>query len=187
MQLFGYSFTVLTASTLVLAYLGVVTCYGLLRTLVLMTPGPALFGTLLRVLNPLYLHLSYSFMTDVPFMTLMSGSALLILWGLDREDDRLLLGAMLRSAAVGLVRQPGILPAGVLGGYLLWTRRLSLRRALAVGAAAGSPPTIPYTIGEKALSGYHVLGSVPYYTRLGGFTTRTVWLLERNGLRVSRP
>src|SRR5260370_17820372 len=64
---FGFSFTALRISTLVLGLTGVLALYGLLREGDA-DHGTALFGALLLAFNPLYLVLSYTFMSDVPFI-----------------------------------------------------------------------------------------------------------------------
>jgi hypothetical protein len=128
---FGYCLTTLTYSTLVLAWIGVLCFYRILR-LVGVTAGVALFGALLLLLNPVYLHLGYSFMTDVPFVALLLASTLCALLGLQRDDDWLLLAAMLLSGLAALVRQPGIIVAGALFGYLVLSRGLTRRRTAIV-------------------------------------------------------
>src|SRR6266581_4680672 len=65
---FGFSLNVLRVSTLVLSASGVLACFLLLRDLT--TPKQALVGALLLLFNPLYVFLSYSFMTDVPLVSL---------------------------------------------------------------------------------------------------------------------
>jgi hypothetical protein len=67
-EVFGFSHTVLRASTLALAAAGVLACYALLRDL--LGPARALLGALVLLINPLFVNLSYSFMTDVPFLSL---------------------------------------------------------------------------------------------------------------------
>lgn len=69
-KLFGFSFITLTNSVLVLALAGVLAFYGVAR-LVRVPPGGALLGATLLASNPIYLHLSFSFMTDVPLLALM--------------------------------------------------------------------------------------------------------------------
>src|SRR5437867_6763506 len=69
-KLFGFSFSTLTCSTLVLALAALLAFYGIARQLGVPPPG-ALLGTALLGFNPIFLHLSYSFMTDVPFLSLV--------------------------------------------------------------------------------------------------------------------
>jgi hypothetical protein len=69
-HIFGFSFTVLTASTLLLAAVGLLAFYAVARR-VGVGPGGALLGTALLAINPLWLHLSYSFMSDVQFLAVL--------------------------------------------------------------------------------------------------------------------
>ena len=64
----GFSHTMLRVSTLVLSAAGALGSYLLLCEL--LDPWPALLGALLLLFNPLYVMLSYSFMTNVPFLSL---------------------------------------------------------------------------------------------------------------------
>src|SRR5438093_10413704 len=64
-KLLGFSFTTLTYSTLVLALAALFSFYGIAREVGVPPPG-ALLGAALLGFNPIFLHLSYSFMTDVP-------------------------------------------------------------------------------------------------------------------------
>ncbi len=65
---FGYSFTALRVSTLVLALLGVFAFYLLLRQ-VGGSRKIAVVAALILAFNPVYFSLSQTFMTDVPFTT----------------------------------------------------------------------------------------------------------------------
>src|SRR5688500_9394561 len=62
----GFSFTALRISTLVFGLIGVIGCYALGREFGL-KPALAGLSALVLLANPLYLGLSYTFMSDVPF------------------------------------------------------------------------------------------------------------------------
>lgn len=66
--LFGFSFNTLRFSTLLLAVIAIITSY---RLLIDITKNKQLsiIGTLLIAFNPLFLQLSNSFMTEIPFLT----------------------------------------------------------------------------------------------------------------------
>ncbi|MCH2195256.1 glycosyltransferase family 39 protein [Kordia sp.] len=66
-EIFGFSFTVLRWSTLVLGFATIIGIYKLL-TLAKLSRWAKLIGVLLCVMNPIFLSLSFSFMTDIPFM-----------------------------------------------------------------------------------------------------------------------
>lgn len=74
-RLLGFSFAVLRLSTLLLAWAGLLAFYGTLRELGI-RPLLAGLGTLLLWCNPVFFVLSHSFMTDVPFVSLMNAALL---------------------------------------------------------------------------------------------------------------
>jgi 4-amino-4-deoxy-L-arabinose transferase-like glycosyltransferase len=118
-QIFGFSHIALRMSTLVLALAGVMGCYVLLREL--LGARRALVGALLLLFNPLYVFLSYSFMTDVPYLSLQLWA--LVCYVLALRGPRpslawLVAGSALAGAAF-LVRQLGAaLPLAALGGLV---------------------------------------------------------------------
>jgi 4-amino-4-deoxy-L-arabinose transferase-like glycosyltransferase len=135
-QLFGFSFTVLRASTLALAAIALLGFYLLLREL--LDPGRALLGALLLLVNPLYVTLSYSFMSDVPFLALTFWALFCYtraLRGTRPSSAWLAAGSALAGGAY-LVRQVGVvLPLAALGGLLLcrgWRSALGPRQLAAV-------------------------------------------------------
>jgi 4-amino-4-deoxy-L-arabinose transferase-like glycosyltransferase len=111
-KLLGFSFTTLTISTLFLGVVGLVAFYGLARSIGV-RPAGALFATAMLGLNPLYLHLSYSFMTDVPFLALTFLSCVFYVRGLgDDARPSSLPWLVLAGAAAGwafLMRQFAVL------------------------------------------------------------------------------
>jgi predicted membrane-bound mannosyltransferase len=105
-RLLGFSFAVLRLSTLVLAWAGLLALYGMLRE-VGTRPLLAGLGTLLLWCNPVVFVLSHSFMTDVPFVSVMKAA----LFGYVRWVNRgrtwdLGLGSVMAMLAF-LIRQPG--------------------------------------------------------------------------------
>jgi 4-amino-4-deoxy-L-arabinose transferase-like glycosyltransferase len=127
-RLLGFSFAVLRLSTVVLAWAGLLAFYGTLRELGI-RPLRAGLGTLLLWCNPVFFVLSHSFMTDVPFVSLMNAALLgYVRWIKHGRTWDLGLGSVLALLAF-LIRQ--------LGAALAWMAfgRLSTR-ALA-GASAG--------------------------------------------------
>jgi 4-amino-4-deoxy-L-arabinose transferase-like glycosyltransferase len=105
-RLLGFSFAVLRLSTLVLAWAGVLTLYGTLRELGT-RPLLAGLGALLLWCNPVFFVLSHSFMTDVPFVSLMSAALFgYVRWVKRRRTWDLSLGSVAALLAC-LIRQPG--------------------------------------------------------------------------------
>jgi hypothetical protein len=104
---FGFSFLALRLSTVVLGAIGLVAVYAIARELGA-ARRLALVGAAAVGVNPLYLSLSLSFMTDVPFTALAALSVLFFVrsFRTDARWDRFLGFAC--AAAALLVRQPGI-------------------------------------------------------------------------------
>ncbi len=65
-KVFGFSFTILRFSTLVMGFATILGIYELCK-LANISRWVTLFGTVLCMMNPIFLSLSFSFMTDVPF------------------------------------------------------------------------------------------------------------------------
>ncbi|HYO48761.1 MAG TPA: glycosyltransferase family 39 protein [Chloroflexia bacterium] len=132
-SLFGYSFTTLTAATLFMSAACISLLYLLLRQLDV-APALALWGSAVLALNPLYLHLSYSFMTDVTFFVYMLAALLCYVRGMKGYGAGWLwLGSIAASLAF-LTRQFGLLLLIVALVYLWWSRNWTWRRALAIAA-----------------------------------------------------
>lgn len=104
---FGFSFTALRMSTLVLGLGGVAALYGTIK-LVCGVPKTALFGALVLAVNPLYFGLANSYMTDVPFLALLLVALYLFVRGFGNSSHRdILIGVIISLAAI-LVRQLGL-------------------------------------------------------------------------------
>lgn len=104
---FGFSFTALRLSTLVLGWLGGLTTFALAREM-----GAGLTVSLLAALiilgNPDYLNSSFTFMTDVPFYTFCALAIFFFVRALRRaENPDALLGTLFATVAT-LTRQFGI-------------------------------------------------------------------------------
>jgi len=137
-RLLGFSFIVLRLSTLVLAWAGLLAFYGTLRELGT-RPRLAGLGTLMLWCNPVFFVLSHSFMTDVPFVSLMNAALLgYVRWVKHGRTGDLSLGSVAALLAF-LIRQLGaalplvplayLLLARVTGGTrppLLWAQRIWL-------------------------------------------------------------
>lgn len=102
----GFSYSALRLSTLVLSLAGLLTLVALTHRY-FVRDHRLLLVPLLLLCNPVFLGLSYTFMTDVPFLTLAFLAILLLLAGIDRPL-LFLLGAV-AAVATTLLRQTGIL------------------------------------------------------------------------------
>jgi hypothetical protein len=105
---FGFSFGALRLSTLVLAVIGCGALYLTLRELDL-DRQRSLVGTLALAANPVFFVLSFTFMTDVPFLSMMNLALLCYVAGVKRERQSLLWAGGAFAAAAFLSRQIGIL------------------------------------------------------------------------------
>jgi hypothetical protein len=120
-RLLGFSFAALRLSTLVLAWAGLLTLYGTLRELGT-RPLLAGLGTLMLWCNPVFFVLSHSFMTDVPFVSLMNAALFgYVRWVKRGRTGDLSLGSVAALLAC-LIRQPGAALALIPLSYLLLAR-----------------------------------------------------------------
>lgn len=104
---FGFSFTALRISTLTLGLIGVLALYGVLREAGA-DRNTALFGALLLAFNPLYMVLSYSFMSDVPFTAVCIVSLYFIMRGFRRNTHFEVAAGLSLACLALLIRQPGL-------------------------------------------------------------------------------
>ena len=126
-ELFGFSFAVLRLSTLLLAWTGLVAFYLTLRE-VEIRPLPACLGTFVLLCNPVLFMLSHSFMTDVPFLSVMNGALLFyVRWTTLGRTRDLALGSGLAMVAFQ-IRLLGAALAIVPIGFLLLMRLVEGRR-----------------------------------------------------------
>ncbi len=142
-RLFGFSFNLLRGTGVLAALIGLLLAFGILARL-----GFGAFacfaGTALLLLNPLFLNLTYSFMTDLPYLALFL-AALLFYLRAAQSGSRvaLLIGALFTTLALAQ-RQMGALLTPAAGLYFFFHRRrlalssvdwiLLLLPALAFGA-----------------------------------------------------
>src|SRR6266478_959719 len=130
-QLFGFSFAVLRLSTLILAWGGLVAFFFTLREMEI-GPLPASLGTFLLMCNPVLFMLSHSFMTDVPFVSVMNGSLLCyVRWTKRGHTGDLALGSAFAIVAF-LIRQPGATLALAPIGYVLLMRLVGETRRVLI-------------------------------------------------------
>jgi 4-amino-4-deoxy-L-arabinose transferase-like glycosyltransferase len=147
---FGFSFTILTISTLVASLVGLGIFYLLLRQFDI-GPNYALFGVALLGCNPMYVYLSYTFMTDVTFVALMLASLLCFVLAFKQERVRegwLMLGSITCALAY-LDRQFGILACVSVLAYMWLRREWSWRRALMV-AFIPALAVVGFTVWERS-------------------------------------
>jgi len=131
----GFSFSAVNFSTFVLSFVAAVASYLTLRELSL-SRVLSLLGATLIVVNPAFILLSYSYMTDVPFLAWFTLAVWWYVRGLRREDWRSFLAGSLFATLAVLIRQNGVVLPAALCAYLGWQwlrrgRTFPLREGLA--------------------------------------------------------
>tara|TARA_R110000796_G_scaffold252640_2_gene389798 strand:+ start:46857 stop:48473 length:1617 start_codon:yes stop_codon:yes gene_type:complete len=103
-SLLGFSFTVLRCSTLLLSLLGLL---GIYQTVLLMKldKRTALIATIVVMANPVFMALSFSYMTDVPFMTFVTWSTYFFIKTYNTANKKLLFIAVFLCVWAILIRQ----------------------------------------------------------------------------------
>ncbi len=128
-KIFGFSFTALRFSTLVLGWCGLMATYlffqegGMQRK-------HAFWATILLAFNPFYFANSFSYMTEVPFMCFLMSAAYFSLKALNDKGQKNIFLAALFSIIATMIRQPGVLvPIAFLITYFA-KNKLSLKTAI---------------------------------------------------------
>ncbi len=107
-SIFGFSYTILHYSTLIWSLLGVIFFYRLLNDFILKHPFHSFLLSLVVLANPLYVSLSNSFMTDVPFITsVIIGLYFYLKYRLSKNVLLLLVSSAFLVWAI-LIRQLGV-------------------------------------------------------------------------------
>ena len=129
---FGFSFTALRISTLAAGLLGL---WGTHRLICNSTESRqiAFVGTLLTLVNPIYLGLSASFMTDVPFYALMVWSLAYMVTGLKQDSGRFMLIGLGLAIIALLIRQLGVALFAGFGIAYLVRKGLHLKTIMIAG------------------------------------------------------
>jgi Dolichyl-phosphate-mannose-protein mannosyltransferase len=118
-KIFGFSFSVLRLSVLVLGWATVLLTYKLLERWT-DNRRSALFGAFLLAFNPMFFCLSYSFMTEVPFLccTLLALHAYLSYT--KTHENKYFIWAVAAIVAATLIRQTAlVIPVAFAGAALL--------------------------------------------------------------------
>lgn len=134
--IFGQTFVAIRISTIVISALASMAFYVLLRREAQLSKAHAALGCVLLSMNPLFLMLSGTFMTDIPAMSMSLIALALFSVAVDRSSWLFLfLGAIPALGAV-TSRQNSLATAGVLL-YLAWRRATgSMRMGAAIMAFA---------------------------------------------------
>ena len=151
---FGFSFTALRLSTWVLSLLGLLGLYALLRELGA-SRRDTLLGVALVCFYPVYFILSFSFMTDVPFVAMVIWFFAALVRSVERDSARALAAAVLFACLATAIRPVGVFLSGVLvlAPWLPSVRWGSLARRVVV-AAAPVVVLLLLTLARPALTAY---------------------------------
>lgn len=133
---FGFSFTALRLSTWVASLGGLLGLYTLLREMGV-SRADTLVGVALVAFYPVYFILSFSFMTDVPFVALVTWFFAALVRALKRHSSRALAAAVVFACLAVAIRPVGVFLSGVLllAPWPSSTRWSPMLRRLAVAAA----------------------------------------------------
>jgi Dolichyl-phosphate-mannose-protein mannosyltransferase len=157
----GFSFASLRISTLVL---GIVCCGAVYLTIRELDASRRLawLGAISLAVNPLFVLLSSSFMTDVPFITFTALALLCYVRAANRGDSRLVWWGGAWSLAAFLTRQVGLITPVAGLPLLLWpgehSRNVRIRAAIALAVTWA-------VIGIALTAMRHSLGTTSVMTR----------------------
>lgn len=177
--IFGPGMAPLRASTIVLAWLGVLALYGVARRCGASRPV-ALVAAGVLLFHPLYLALGWSYNTDVPYVAL----ALMAVWSLARA-----LGGQgvlpfvipgLFIAAAYLVRQQGLLlaVAAAIGGPAIWSTPRGRTPRVAAAVCLLAPALLAVAFHLALIRGAEGMASLTGWTNrpvLAGLPAQTSW------------
>jgi Tfp pilus assembly protein PilF/4-amino-4-deoxy-L-arabinose transferase-like glycosyltransferase len=104
---FGFSFTALRISVIVLGFAGTIIFYFLLNNFT-GNKKLSLIGALLLLVNPIFFSLSNSFMTDVPFLSFVLFATYFFVKAIKKPELKYILPAVIFSVIATLIRQMGI-------------------------------------------------------------------------------
>jgi len=153
-KIFGFSFTVLRYSTLVLGCIGGIGAYFLSREFS-ENKAACFFTALILLLNPIYLNLSNTFMTDVPFTSFLILSILFFVKGLRQNKLTYIIQGIFFILIATMIRQLGLLAAGAFSLALLikdgFAKRSLLISVLATGLPLGAYLLYNHWLGTQHL------------------------------------
>jgi hypothetical protein len=176
-KLFGFSFTTLRCSTLVLSG---VNAWGIARcglALGLSRSWSLLCGIIMMT-NPILLGLSYSFMTDVPYLTFSTLSGLCFLRAFRQLSAGLVFWGSLLGAAAFFVRQFGVL---VPAAFAITLGILTFRQHLYPRAIAWLALAIPWVAAMLAYFGLAQI--IQSETPILESSQNRLWIILMDGLR----
>lgn len=183
-RLFGNSLTVLRISICVLGLLGTIGIFLIVRTL--RVPGwLCFFSSLTLMFNPLYFSQSFTFMTDITFVTLIIYSIYFLNLGIQRDKAWLVILGLIFSLAGMLTRQLAIVvPVAfilaclitVQGGHFGRVRSVLLALVFVIIPWLGFEWFLSY-IGSSPITKHEKLHDLFSYPVLKGFPDYPLFVL----------
>ncbi len=104
---YGFSYTALRLSTLTIALVALLALYGLMKEAGA-NSTTALFGVLVLAFNPLFFELSFTYMTDVPFLGFALVALYLLVRGVKRQSRMAVALGLVAASLALLTRQTGL-------------------------------------------------------------------------------
>jgi Dolichyl-phosphate-mannose-protein mannosyltransferase len=126
---FGFSFSALRVSTVVLAWLGALALYATLRELG-RARTESLIAALVLIVNPVFFLLSFSFMTDVPFVCVSNIAFFFIVRGFSRRSSFDLWVGCTFGFTAFFIRQLAIVIPGAVLLYVIFAPSFRSRKYL---------------------------------------------------------
>ncbi|MFK8006060.1 MAG: ArnT family glycosyltransferase [Saprospiraceae bacterium] len=154
-KIFGFSFTVLRFSTLVLGWIGLLVTFRFFQEGG-MKKNHAFWATILFAFNPFYFANSFSYMTEVPFMCFLMTAAYFSLKAINGKGQKNIFLAALFSIIATMIRQPGVLVPIAFSITYVTKNKLSLKTL--------------------------IQGITPTFLTLGSLILFTIWRNENYGL-----
>ncbi len=186
---FGFSFTALRFSTLVLGWIGALATYGVLRETGARRPI-ALLGALTLFVNPLYVAMAHSYNTDVPSLATAMAALYFFSRALRTASPASLAAGIALGVVTTLNRQSGIAVLVAFGAAWLVRHGLRLRHGLlaTLPAAAALLLGTLYTRALEAGGPLPVLYGFQIRRLLGTLSSGIAHVLEtyaRNGTTIA--
>lgn len=145
--LFGFNFTTLSIVALIAGVACLVLMYILLRQLGIAT-NYCLLGAAMLGCNPIFVYLSYSFMTDITFLAYILGACVCFVRAFRDYSLKWLLFAATITSLAYLTRQFGLLIVPVALIYIWWSHGWRWRNVIAMSAFPVAT-AVAYTLWER--------------------------------------
>ncbi|MBU2574005.1 MAG: glycosyltransferase family 39 protein [Elusimicrobia bacterium] len=179
-KIFGFSFTALKACNLAFSAALVFVFFKILEEFDI-DPADRLLAALAFCLNPLFLVLANSFMTDITYLFWMLLASWFYIRHLKAGNPAALISAGLCAAAACLTRQLGIALPLAYTLTLAWERKLNLKNTLNIWlfpliALLGYALWFKYVHGPTWASGNYVFtATLKYLSAPGAFASTTLY------------